>query len=167
MSCCAGSVPATGFLKQSGLHMDSKGFITVNKVVKVFCSTKIIINDPKCTNLFIDLNSTKLVPRWCRQMLMVSLPEEMWWCFLSHLVTTKRWTSLTGKWLMYTVSVLQNLHTEGCYTDDALYTLKDKHVHNLTDRKSGSSRHDGPGCRHQNCALLLVSHVWEDHTLCR
>lgn len=28
----AGSVPATGFLKQSGINMDSKGFITVNKV---------------------------------------------------------------------------------------------------------------------------------------
>lgn len=28
----AGSIPATGFLKQSGIHMDSKGFITVNKV---------------------------------------------------------------------------------------------------------------------------------------
>lgn len=28
----AGSVPATGFLKQSGIHMDSRGFITVNKV---------------------------------------------------------------------------------------------------------------------------------------
>uniref|UniRef100_A0A3P9CJT3 AIF family member 3 n=2 Tax=Haplochromini TaxID=319058 RepID=A0A3P9CJT3_9CICH len=27
----AGSVPATGFLKQSGIHLDSKGFITVNK----------------------------------------------------------------------------------------------------------------------------------------
>lgn len=27
-----GSVPATGFLKQSGINMDSKGFITVNKV---------------------------------------------------------------------------------------------------------------------------------------
>lgn len=30
--CAVGSVPATGFLKQSGIHMDSKGFITVNKV---------------------------------------------------------------------------------------------------------------------------------------
>lgn len=30
--CAAGSVPATGFLKQSGIHTDSKGFITVNKV---------------------------------------------------------------------------------------------------------------------------------------
>ncbi|XP_061624159.1 apoptosis-inducing factor 3 isoform X4 [Phyllopteryx taeniolatus] len=28
----AGCVPATSFLKQSGVHMDSKGFITVNKV---------------------------------------------------------------------------------------------------------------------------------------
>uniref|UniRef100_A0A3Q0SIB2 AIF family member 3 n=1 Tax=Amphilophus citrinellus TaxID=61819 RepID=A0A3Q0SIB2_AMPCI len=27
----AGSIPATGFLKQSGIHLDSKGFITVNK----------------------------------------------------------------------------------------------------------------------------------------
>lgn len=33
VSSPAGSVPATGFLKQSGIHMDSKGFITVNKVV--------------------------------------------------------------------------------------------------------------------------------------
>lgn len=32
MSASAGSVPATGFLKQSGIHLDSKGFITVNKV---------------------------------------------------------------------------------------------------------------------------------------
>lgn len=30
--CAAGSVPATGFLKQSGVHVDSKGFIPVNKV---------------------------------------------------------------------------------------------------------------------------------------
>uniref|UniRef100_A0A3P8WPM6 AIF family member 3 n=1 Tax=Cynoglossus semilaevis TaxID=244447 RepID=A0A3P8WPM6_CYNSE len=30
----AGSVPSTGFLKQSGLHMDSKGFITVNKMMQ-------------------------------------------------------------------------------------------------------------------------------------
>uniref|UniRef100_H3DEP3 AIF family member 3 n=1 Tax=Tetraodon nigroviridis TaxID=99883 RepID=H3DEP3_TETNG len=30
----AGSVPATGFLKQSGIHMDSKGFITVNKTMQ-------------------------------------------------------------------------------------------------------------------------------------
>lgn len=29
-----GSVPATGFLKQSGIHMDSRGFITVNKVAE-------------------------------------------------------------------------------------------------------------------------------------
>ena len=28
----AGSGPATGFLKQSGVHMDSKGFVPVNKV---------------------------------------------------------------------------------------------------------------------------------------
>lgn len=28
----AGCVPATGFLKPSGIHLDSKGFITVNKV---------------------------------------------------------------------------------------------------------------------------------------
>lgn len=34
VSSSAGSVPATGFLKQSSIHMDSKGFITVNKV---FC----------------------------------------------------------------------------------------------------------------------------------
>ncbi|CAK6966607.1 apoptosis-inducing factor 3 isoform X2 [Scomber scombrus] len=30
----AGSVPATSFLKPSGLHMDSKGFITVNKAMQ-------------------------------------------------------------------------------------------------------------------------------------
>lgn len=30
----AGSVPATSFLKQSGIHLDSKGFITVNKVLE-------------------------------------------------------------------------------------------------------------------------------------
>uniref|UniRef100_A0A667YFX5 AIF family member 3 n=1 Tax=Myripristis murdjan TaxID=586833 RepID=A0A667YFX5_9TELE len=30
----AGSVPATSFLKQSGVHMDSKGFITVNKMMQ-------------------------------------------------------------------------------------------------------------------------------------
>ncbi|XP_008416961.1 apoptosis-inducing factor 3 isoform X2 [Poecilia reticulata] len=30
----AGSVPATGFLKQSGIHLDSKGFITVNKMMQ-------------------------------------------------------------------------------------------------------------------------------------
>uniref|UniRef100_A0A672FEW2 Apoptosis inducing factor mitochondria associated 3 n=1 Tax=Salarias fasciatus TaxID=181472 RepID=A0A672FEW2_SALFA len=30
----AGSVPATGFLKQSGIHLDSKGFITVNKTMQ-------------------------------------------------------------------------------------------------------------------------------------
>ncbi|KAJ3603688.1 hypothetical protein NHX12_028432 [Muraenolepis orangiensis] len=29
-----GSVPASGFLKQSGIHMDSKGFITVNKTMQ-------------------------------------------------------------------------------------------------------------------------------------
>lgn len=27
-----GAVPATGFLKQSGINIDSKGFIVVNKV---------------------------------------------------------------------------------------------------------------------------------------
>lgn len=32
--CAAGSVPATGFLKQSGIHMDSRGFITVNKACR-------------------------------------------------------------------------------------------------------------------------------------
>uniref|UniRef100_A0A3Q3F927 AIF family member 3 n=1 Tax=Labrus bergylta TaxID=56723 RepID=A0A3Q3F927_9LABR len=31
---CAGSVPATGFVKQSGIHMDSRGFITVNKMMQ-------------------------------------------------------------------------------------------------------------------------------------
>uniref|UniRef100_A0A3Q3JGE9 Rieske domain-containing protein n=1 Tax=Monopterus albus TaxID=43700 RepID=A0A3Q3JGE9_MONAL len=30
----AGSVPATDFVKQSGIHMDSKGFITVNKMMQ-------------------------------------------------------------------------------------------------------------------------------------
>ncbi|XP_061624157.1 apoptosis-inducing factor 3 isoform X2 [Phyllopteryx taeniolatus] len=30
----AGCVPATSFLKQSGVHMDSKGFITVNKMMQ-------------------------------------------------------------------------------------------------------------------------------------
>ncbi|XP_070402202.1 apoptosis-inducing factor 3 isoform X4 [Nothobranchius furzeri] len=30
----AGSVPATSFLKQSGIHLDSKGFITVNKAMQ-------------------------------------------------------------------------------------------------------------------------------------
>uniref|UniRef100_A0A3P9KVL4 Apoptosis inducing factor mitochondria associated 3 n=1 Tax=Oryzias latipes TaxID=8090 RepID=A0A3P9KVL4_ORYLA len=30
----AGSVPASGFLKQSGIHLDSKGFITVNKMMQ-------------------------------------------------------------------------------------------------------------------------------------
>uniref|UniRef100_A0A3Q2CUK4 AIF family member 3 n=1 Tax=Cyprinodon variegatus TaxID=28743 RepID=A0A3Q2CUK4_CYPVA len=29
-----GSVPATGFLKQSGIHLDSKGFISVNKMMQ-------------------------------------------------------------------------------------------------------------------------------------
>lgn len=38
--CPAGSVPATDFLKQSSIHMDSKGFVTVNKVFwKVFNKT--------------------------------------------------------------------------------------------------------------------------------
>lgn len=49
--------------------------------------------------------SSKLSPRWCRQMLMVSLLEEMWLYFLSRHATTRRWTSLIGKWLMYMVSV--------------------------------------------------------------
>lgn len=35
---CLGSGPATAFLKQSGVHMDSKGFIPVNKV-QSFCNT--------------------------------------------------------------------------------------------------------------------------------
>lgn len=56
---------------------------------------------------FLLIHSSKLPPRWCRQMLMGSLPEEMWWSFLSRHATTRRWTSLTGKWLMYTVSVSQ------------------------------------------------------------
>nr|XP_057926709.1 leucine-zipper-like transcriptional regulator 1 isoform X2 [Doryrhamphus excisus] len=30
----AGCVPATSFLKQSGIHLDSKGFITVNKIMQ-------------------------------------------------------------------------------------------------------------------------------------
>ncbi|XP_053726445.1 apoptosis-inducing factor 3 isoform X1 [Synchiropus splendidus] len=30
----AGCVPATGFLKQSGIHMDARGFITVNKTMQ-------------------------------------------------------------------------------------------------------------------------------------
>uniref|UniRef100_A0A3P8U329 AIF family member 3 n=1 Tax=Amphiprion percula TaxID=161767 RepID=A0A3P8U329_AMPPE len=30
----AGSIPATSFLKQSGIHLDSKGFITVNKMMQ-------------------------------------------------------------------------------------------------------------------------------------
>lgn len=33
---CLGSGPATAFLKQSGIHMDSKGFIPVNKVQSVY-----------------------------------------------------------------------------------------------------------------------------------
>lgn len=32
VSSPAGAVPATGFLKQSGINIDSKGFIVVNKV---------------------------------------------------------------------------------------------------------------------------------------
>lgn len=37
MNCCnlTGSAPATAFLKQSGVHIDSKGFIPVNKVLRI------------------------------------------------------------------------------------------------------------------------------------
>lgn len=102
VSTPAGSVPATGFLKQSGVHMDSKGFITVNKVFhKVYNLSDGVVS----LFVFSIIYTVKPSPRWCRPMLMGSLLEEMWWFFLFHHVTTRRWTSLTGKWLMYTVSV--------------------------------------------------------------
>lgn len=45
VSSPAGSVPATGFLKQSGIHMDSKGFITVNKVFyKVYSLSERVVS---------------------------------------------------------------------------------------------------------------------------
>lgn len=37
----AGSVPVTGFLKQSGIHMDSRSFITVNKVAENVCEVEV------------------------------------------------------------------------------------------------------------------------------
>lgn len=100
ISSSAGSVPASGFLKQSGIHLDSKGFITVNKVL---CKSR----DLNGSSFFFHVSYFKLFcfPRWCRQTLKGSLLEGMWWRFHSLSATTRRWTSLTGRWLMCTVSV--------------------------------------------------------------
>lgn len=85
--------------------------------VKVLC--------PICLLIY----SSKPSPRWCRQMRMGSLLEEMLWFFLSCHATTRRWTSPTGKWLTYTVSVLQLDLEQGCLLSvRMIYMLKDKHV---------------------------------------
>lgn len=56
VSTPAGSVPATGFLKQSGVHMDSKGFITVNKVFHIVYSLSDGVVSPVCSPIFTPLN---------------------------------------------------------------------------------------------------------------
>lgn len=130
ISSPAGSIPATGFLKQSGIHMDSKGFITVNKVF----SKAWRLSESVMSHMFVNIPSlyipsSKPSPRWCRQMRMGSLLEEMLWFFLSCHATTRRWTSPTGKWLTYTVSVLQLDLEQGCLLSvRMIYMLKDKHV---------------------------------------
>lgn len=72
---------------------------------------------------------------------------------------------------------MAHVHGEGIaaqtvLTWDCVYHVeaireKKQCVSYLIDRKGGSSRHDGQSHGFQNCTLLLVSHVWEDHTLCR
>ncbi|KAF7661951.1 hypothetical protein LDENG_00248890 [Lucifuga dentata] len=59
----AGSVPATGFLKQSGIHMDSKGFLPVNKMMQtnvdgVFAGGD-IVSFP-----FLPRNKKVNIPHW-------------------------------------------------------------------------------------------------------
>ncbi|KAM3610793.1 uncharacterized protein V6R79_009051 [Siganus canaliculatus] len=60
----AGSVPATGFLKQSGIHLDSKGFITVNKMMQtnadgVFAGGDVVIFPFPARN-----NKKVNIPHW-------------------------------------------------------------------------------------------------------
>lgn len=164
----AGSVPATSFLKQSGIHLDSKGFITVNKVL--YKSRRAWEKNMTSSHLchFLPLNLV-LICRRCRQTSMGSLLEGTWWCFPSHNATTRRWTSLTGRWLMYTVSAPQ-LQAAGLKAG----TVKSSKINSsllflsiLADRQGGSAQHDGQNHWDQNCALLLVGHVWEDNPLCR
>uniref|UniRef100_A0A8C2Z320 AIF family member 3 n=1 Tax=Cyclopterus lumpus TaxID=8103 RepID=A0A8C2Z320_CYCLU len=65
LSCLTiGSIPATGFLKQSGIHMDSRGFITVNKMMQtnadgVFAGGDVVVFP------FLPRNNKKVnIPHW-------------------------------------------------------------------------------------------------------
>lgn len=157
-----GSVPATGFLKQSGIHMDSKGFITVNKVFHKSFSL-----------------SGRVVPYFSTYTFKL-LPDDADKCwrglcwrrrgnfsFSSKKQQEGEHSSLANgsctRWVCYCVPKVVPVVPMICGPKDKQCLL----VLNLNDRKSSSSQHDGESHWYQNCALLLVSHVWEDHTLCR
>ncbi|TWW60372.1 Apoptosis-inducing factor 3 [Takifugu flavidus] len=60
----AGSVPATGFLKQSGINMDSKGFITVNKMMQT-SADGVFAGGDAVTFPFPPRNNKKVnIPHW-------------------------------------------------------------------------------------------------------
>ncbi|XP_061907222.1 apoptosis-inducing factor 3 isoform X2 [Entelurus aequoreus] len=60
----AGCVPATSFLKQSGVHMDSKGFITVNKMMQTNVDS-VFAGGDVVTFPFQPRNNKKVnIPHW-------------------------------------------------------------------------------------------------------
>ncbi|XP_046697533.1 apoptosis-inducing factor 3 isoform X1 [Silurus meridionalis] len=59
-----GSSPATAFLKQSGLHMDSKGFITVNKLMQTNVEGVFAGGDVVTFPLSLRGNKKVNIPHW-------------------------------------------------------------------------------------------------------
>ncbi|XP_028851725.1 apoptosis-inducing factor 3 isoform X2 [Denticeps clupeoides] len=59
-----GSGPATSFLKQSGVHMDSKGFITVNKTMQTNVEGVFAGGDVTAFPLLLRSNKKVNIPHW-------------------------------------------------------------------------------------------------------
>uniref|UniRef100_A0AAY4BMR5 Rieske domain-containing protein n=1 Tax=Denticeps clupeoides TaxID=299321 RepID=A0AAY4BMR5_9TELE len=65
MDCVVvGSGPATSFLKQSGVHMDSKGFITVNKTMQTNVEGVFAGGDVTAFPLLLRSNKKVNIPHW-------------------------------------------------------------------------------------------------------
>jgi len=78
---CLGSGPATAFLKQSGVHMDSKGFIPVNKVHS-FCMLLYLLYISYYSTCYNTLSSvTKLLPSCANLPILISTVSVINCCF--------------------------------------------------------------------------------------
>nr|XP_015221826.1 PREDICTED: apoptosis-inducing factor 3 isoform X2 [Lepisosteus oculatus] len=98
----AGSVPATSFLKHSGIHMDSKGFITVNKLMQTNVPGVFAGGDVVTFPLFLRNNKKVNVPHWQMAHMHGRIAAlSILGCPLEINTVPYFWTAMFGKSIRY------------------------------------------------------------------